>query len=1192
MLRRFLPFLTALVLLTLHVVACAQSSQVMTFTYTGSNFTTVTGDGSVTTSNNLTIVFSANVTGSTIDTGTLGNDLITWSISDGHTIITKKDINSYLKIFGVSGSVTANGLLITDWIIVGNNGQGVEITSTGHSNRLHSNDVSQSGTYHANTPVQGTWSTTLGTASSIDKSCGNPNDNPGGCGVGEPINVGTGNVYDEITDYETAGPNKLRFVRYYNSLARPNPFPLPLGQKWHSNYDRYLIIPAGTVIIAVREDNRGLLYTQSTANWISDSDVGLRVNQSGTIWTLTDTDDTVETYSIVGSSNIAILTSIRARNGYTQTLNYNNGSQLASVTDSYNRTLSFIYQNGLLQTVTTPDGTVLTYGYNSSGISPGVSDRLTSVSYPTTPGTSQSYLYENANLPFALTAIIDEKGNRFASWNYDSYSRGLSSQFGVGANLTTVSYNDNNGSRTVTSALGQPEVYHFAILQSIPKVTEIDRVATATTAAAATTFTYDGNGYLASESDWNGNLTNYVNDGLGRPTKIVEAVGSNTERATTISYFQNYHLPSHIVAPQVTTDFTYDASGNLLTKKLTDTTTTTVPYRTNGQTRTWTYTWANSLLTSVQNPRADVAAITSFSYDGSGTLIKITNALGQTVQITQHTPGGLPLTLKDANGVITQLSYDARLRLTGSVVNTAAGNLTTQYGYDAAGNLTVVMLPDGSALANSYDIAHRLIGVTDLLRQTIAYTLDAAGNRTRTNVADSGGTVRRQHTSSFDALARVVSDTGGAAQKTQYAYDDNSNPLTITDPLSHVRSQGFDDLNRLTQITDSAHGNTSASFDLLDRPQNVVDPNGGSTTYIYDGFGDVIEKVSPDSGTTVYAYDSNGNLTQKMDATSAITNYAYDALDRVKSVMYPAAASENVTYTYDAGGHGFGVGRLTTVTDAAGTLNRSYDERGNVVSETRVNGTTTLRAAYGYDAVSRIANTTYPSGLTVAYVRDVMGRVTAVTVNGPGIAAQTVVSNIGYQPFGPVSSLLFGNGITETRRYDGDYRLTQITAVGSRALQNLSYGYDAGDNVLSITDAVTPGNSQSFGYDTLNHLTSATGSYGNLAYTYDGVGNRLAQNASGIVTTYAYAPNSNRLAAITSGGVTQSVSYTAAGNISATGSNPNYALSYNQAGRLAAVASGSKKSGAQYAYDAFGQRVSKVRNVSRVLRQKSESIFM
>src|SRR5262249_11967964 len=152
---------------------------------------------------------------------------------------------------------------------------------------------------------------------------------------------------------------------------------------------------------------------------------------------------------------------------------------LISVTDSYNRRLNFNYQNGLLQTLSTPDSLTLTYGFNSSAGSTGTPDRLVSVAYSTTPQTSQTYVYENTSLPFALTGIVDENGNRFATWPYDSAGRGLTSQHGNGAELTTIAYNDTDGSRTVTNALGEKEVYKFTTLQGVSKVTEIDRLAEA-----------------------------------------------------------------------------------------------------------------------------------------------------------------------------------------------------------------------------------------------------------------------------------------------------------------------------------------------------------------------------------------------------------------------------------------------------------------------------------------------------------------------------------------------------------------------------------------------------------------------------------------------------------------------------------------------------------------------------------------
>ncbi|MEP7353551.1 MAG: RHS repeat-associated core domain-containing protein [Acidobacteriota bacterium] len=236
----------------------------------------------------------------------------------------------------------------------------------------------------------------------------------------------------------------------------------------------------------------------------------------------------------------------------------------------------------------------------------------------------------------------------------------------------------------------------------------------------------------------------------------------------------------------------------------------------------------------------------------------------------------------------------------------------------------------------------------------------------------------------------------------------------------------------------------------------------------------------------------------------------------------------------------------------------------------------TQTTSYTYDAVGRIASLTYPSGWKVAYTRDAAGQTTSITAQSPtGGSPISVVNNITYQPFGPVSGLKYGNGITEARSFDLDYRLTNLSGAGSKATQNLTYKYDGADNVLSIVDGVTPSSNQQFAYDPLDRLTNASGVYGNFGYTYDGVGNRLKfTNGSTLIESYTYTPKTNRLATIVQAGgaVTQTISYTAAGNIS--GSSSTSADSYNQAGRLASVTSGGQPL-TQLVYNAFGQRSAK-----------------
>ena len=703
----------------------------------------------------------------------------------------------------------------------------------------------------------------------------------------------------------------------------------------------------------------------------------------------------------------------------------------------------------------------------------------------------------------------------------------------------------------MTNALGETDVYKFTTLENVPKVTEADRQAGSNFPAATSTYTYDANGYTASYTDWNGNQTRYVNDAHGQPLTITEAAGTPQARTTTVTYLSNFHLPQQIVAPGVTTSFTYDANGEVLTRTATDTTESTIPYSTNGQSRTWTYTYANSLMTSVKTPRTDLNGLSTITYDSSGSVTAVTNALNQTFKVTKHLQGGWPETIVDPNGVTVNLAYDGRQRRLSSAMTTSAGVLTTTYTYDPAGNLLSVAQPDGSTISSSYDSAHRLTGFSDLFGQKIELTLDGLGDRTQVAWVDVNGVTQRTHSANHDALGRMLQDIGGASQTTNYSYDSDGNVVKVVDALNHPTQRSFDAMNRLTGSLNAIGGTMTESYDAWSRPLSAADPDGATTEYVYDGFGDAIQRVSPATGTTVLQYDPSGEVTQRTDARGAVTNYTYDAVGRLTSQTYPGDSAENVSYTYDEAGHGFGIGRLTLLTDAAGTLSIDYDERGNILSETRVQGSATLVTSYNYDKASRTIAITYPSKTSVTYARDKMGRVTQVAAQVPGAAVQTILSGITYEPFGPVTGQTYGNGIVETRSYDQDYRLTKLASAGTAAVQSLSYSYDADNNISSIADGVTPGNGQNLGYDALSRLTSANGGYGALGYGYDANGNRLKETSP--------AANQDGLGSVTG-------------------------LSYNQGGRLASASAGTQQL-AQYTYDAYGQRIAKQAAASAVIYQ-------
>ncbi|MEX2648141.1 MAG: hypothetical protein WD673_03910, partial [Alphaproteobacteria bacterium] len=419
------------------------------------------------------------------------------------------------------------------------------------------------------------------------------------------------------------------------------------------------------------------------------------------------------------------------------------------------------------------------------------------------------------------------------------------------------------------------------------------------------------------------------------------------------------------------------------------------------------------------------------------------------------------MSVTDPNGVVTDLVWDDRGRLTTVTVrDPVGGDSVTTLGYDAAGLVTTITLPGGPTTTLGYDDAHRLTSIQNAAGERVEYTLDAMGSRTADAIKAAGGAVTYSHTRAYDELGRLLRNIGAASQTWTYAYDLDGNLTGITDPLNKAWSRAFDALDRLKQVTDPLTGVASTTYDARDNVTSVTDQRGLATSYVVDGFDEVIQITSPDTGTTVFYRDGAGNVTQSVDARGVVTNFAYDARDRVTATSYPGSPSENVTYSYDsvAGGN-FGKGRLTGVTDPTGTTSLVHDRRGNVVTETRTINAVPYATAYAYDLADRLTKVTYPSGRIVDYARDSLGRVSGVTTKADaGAQAITVASTLAYKPFGPLSGLVYGNGLAATLGYDQDYRLSDLDTVsGPTVIQDLAYGYNGRDDATTITDTLVSG---------------------------------------------------------------------------------------------------------------------------------------
>jgi RHS repeat-associated protein len=958
---------------------------------------------------------------------------------------------------------------------------------------------------------------------------------------GEPMNVVSGNLFETVTDFSTAGVDALTAIRYYNSdLAYLNSGPTGqmsrFGGGWRSEYDLTLTstvsgyvdvaLPNGNPIrfILVGSTYQAAYYDGSS--WTTGrTDVDVRLTTDGTYWYVTDQNDTVYKYNLAGQ-----YISVKYRDGYERTLTYNGSGQNTVVSDTFGRQITFTYNaKGLVDTMTDSDGKVIQYDYVDRALGPMPSApgypglwALSTVEYPdASPSVHPTikYLYEETDVErrFALTGITDENGNRYATWTYDSDGKVTSSQLAGTVDLTSVSYNLVGNTRTVTNALGKQDIYNLSSAQGILQIDSIAGQASTHTAAATTSYLYDGNEYVSQVTDGNGNVTKYTHNAVGQETSRTEGYGSPVARTTTTTWNSTWREPDQIVQPNVTTNFTYDGSGRLSQLAETDTTTQTVPYVTNGQTRTWAFTYsAAGLLATVDGPISGSGDTTTYGYNASGFVNSITDVLGHVTSISSINGRGLPLTSVDPNSVTTNYTYDERGRILSVTVNPGASQAQTSFTYDLAGNLTVVTRPDGSTLTYGYDNSHRITSVTNNLGESITYTLDDLGDRTATVVRSAGSTIVNQQTATFDELGRMMASIGASSQTTSYTYDQNNNEVSSTDPRSKLYGYAFDALNRLYQQTDPDSFTTTTAFDAQNDVTSVTDARSLVTTYVRDGFGDAIRQVSPDSGTTDFWYDANGVVTKSIDARGVETDFTNDAAGRTLTKTFPASSAENVTYGYDAtAGSNKGVGRLTSITDQSGSTAYVYNALGQTISDTRVISGNSYATSYTYDAAGNVLTITYPSGRIVTYTRDSFGQISGITTKqNSGASPVTVASSITHEPFGPAATLTYGNGLALTRTFDQDYELTGISSVsGGTTIQNLTNVFDPAGNITSITDGLTPARSQTMTYDDLNRISTASGVYGSQSYSYDGVGNRTAVPSAS--QTYTYAATANQIRGIT-----------------------------------------------------------------------------
>lgn len=559
---------------------------------------------------------------------------------------------------------------------------------------------------------------------------------------------------------------------------------------------------------------------------------------------------------------------------------------------------------------------------------------------------------------------------------------------------------------------------------------------------------YDANGTLLSEVSDTGVTTSYSYDTMNRVREAVEVSKDGITKTTKTDY--------GYADEEIHTLLGMKSYQNLAVV------TTTV----NGKVQSETYTDASG--NTVREKGNGIYTDHVFTEDGKETAsILLGTKAGADIK------GKVTLNLYDKNGKQTHTVQNPVI-VDGEISIDPEKSIVNQTAYDDKGNETAKTDGNGNTVSYTYDDQNRVIKVSQGDNSTsISYTMGSNGVNT-TSITDAMGHENIEVTNAA-GLTETTTDKGnlGESISTNFTYDANGNKTKETYENGAYKTYHYDKKNRLTETN------------TYEAPEAGSETGSRSlkTAYSYDGNDQLIEMVD---------YQVSGNT----ETAYRYTECEYDGLQR-KTVYAELSQSEKPTadeikshavkYSYDS------EGKLTKVTypvkkDGVRSLSYHYTSDGwlSVIKADVYKGSDMKEATvrtYAYDSYGKVTE-----------IKDYRNLLSA--------GDKAVKKVYTYDTFDRVAKMVY----TDLEHPD-------------TIMESYAYSYDKNSNIIEKTqvnnypqkDEEKINETKNYTYDSLGRLVkTVTTDHRNddskktVTYTYDKVGNRLAEDKGDTKTTYDY----------------------------------------------------------------------------------------
>ena len=555
----------------------------------------------------------------------------------------------------------------------------------------------------------------------------------------------------------------------------------------------------------------------------------------------------------------------------------------------------------------------------------------------------------------------------------------------------------------------------------------------------------------------------------------------------------------------------------------------------------------------------------TFSYNSDGTIAWFKDALGRQTSALNW-KRGTPQEIKRADTTTEAISTYQYVDDNGWLTSSIDGRgYTTSYTRDTMGRLTTATPPAGwDPTSINYSFGNNIIQTItkgdgreiitydNLFRPTLVQSTDLGNGNSGNNSSyvkntydGSGQTVFTsfpEFSSNpvsgtdfvYDGLGRILTATENVAPffaKTTHQYY-SSHRRRVLDPSNkYTDYYGADydgpgssvyraiyqvSAGTYTYLTRNVHGQLLRTHQWGSLNGYIVDQN---KYYYYNTAQQICRYREKEGGDTVYEYNLAGELTsfQKgLGNGSTCTapsgndkiSLSYDELGRPVLTDFTNAATPDIATSYDDNSNILSLNRGS----GSGAVNRSYvyDTLNNLTSESLTLDGRSYALGYGYSASGYLTSRSLPSGRSIAYTVDGLGRAQSVTHNGANVA-----TGMDYHANDAVSGLSYGNGQVFSQTLTARQEPLRLHSVlGGNTALDLTYDYNKRGLIKSIVNGQDSSDNRVYGYDGGGRIKSSTGPWGSGTYYYDSLGNirRKTEGSRALIMNY---DTNNRLSSHT-----------------------------------------------------------------------------